>query len=68
MNLINGYVEEVLSEPYYVDNKAKYGEDKFNWWAVDVKYSDIGSGGERTLTFKTKEEAEEIEEGYKFLH
>lgn len=33
MNYLDGYVEEVLSEPYYDD----YGSGIFRWW---VKVSD----------------------------
>ena len=33
MNYLDGYVEEVLSEPYYDD----YGSGIFRWW-VEVSY------------------------------
>lgn len=33
MNYLDGYVEEVLSEPYYDD----YGSGIFRWW-VKVSY------------------------------
>ena len=36
MNYLDGYVEEVLSEPYYDD----YGSGIFRWW-VKVSYIEI---------------------------
>ena len=44
MNYLDGYVEEVLSEPYYDD----YGSGVFRWW-VEVSY--ICEGTESTTTF-----------------
>ena len=44
MNYLDGYVEEVLSEPYYE-----------------------GIGAVTTLMFDTREEAEAVKTGYKFL-
>ena len=41
MNYLDGYVEEVLSEPYYDD----YGSGIFRWW-VEVSY--ICEGTEST--------------------
>lgn len=32
MNYLDGYVEEVLSEPYYDD----YGSGIFRWWMCDI--------------------------------
>lgn len=37
MNYLDGYVEEVLSEPYYDD----YGSGIFRWW-VKVSIEGIG--------------------------
>ena len=68
MNTVTAYVTEVLSNPYYVDNENKYGEGHYNWWAVDVKYQDMGGSGEKSLTFDSKKEAEKVEKGYKFSH
>ena len=60
MNEVTAYVTEVLSEPYFVD--------KYNWWAVDVIFSDMGGSREKTLTFANEEKAKEVEKGYKFSH
>lgn len=62
MNYLDGYVEEVLSEPYYDD----YGSGIFRWW-VKVSYICYGMGAVTTLMFDTKEEAEAVKPGYKFL-
>lgn len=62
MNCIDGYVEEVLSEPYYDD----YGSGIFRWW-VRVSYVSEGCGVITTLMFDAKEEAEAVKPGYKFL-
>lgn len=61
MNYLDGYVEEVLSEPYYDD----YGSGVFRWW-VKVSYICYGMGAVTTLMFDTKEEAEAVKPGYKF--
>ncbi len=58
MNLCDGIVTEVLSEPYF-----KYG----CWW-VDVNYlswSDTPS--ETNLMFHCEEDARAVLPGYKFL-
>ena len=52
MNYLDGYVEEVLSEPYYDD----YGSGIFRWW-VKVSYVCEGIGAVTTLMFDTREEA-----------
>lgn len=44
MNYLDGYVEEVLSEPYYDD----YGSGIFRWW-VKVSYDCYGMGAVTTL-------------------
>ena len=44
MNYLDGYVEEVLSEPYYDD----YGSGIFRWW-VKVSYVCEGIGAVTTL-------------------
>lgn len=59
---LDGYVEEVLSEPYYDD----YGSGVFRWW-VEVSYVCEGIGAVTTLMFDTREEAEAVKIGYKFL-
>lgn len=50
MNYLDGYVEEVLSEPYYDD----YGSGVFRWW-VKVSYVCEGIGAVTTLMFDTRE-------------
>lgn len=63
MNLIDAYVVEVLSKPKY-----RKIED-VEWWEVEVNSIDMGEKIEReSLTFKTKEEAEEVKVGYIFQH
>lgn len=62
MNYIDGYVEEVISEPYYDD----YGSGIFRWW-VEVSYVSEGCGAITTLMFDTKEEAEAVKPGYKSI-
>lgn len=47
MNYLDGYVEEVLSEPYYDD----YGSGIFRWW-VEVSY--ICEGTESTTILITR--------------
>lgn len=49
MNYLDGYVEEVLSEPYYDD----YGSGVFRWW-VKVSYVCEGIGAVTTLMFDTR--------------
>lgn len=63
MNYIDGYVEEVISEPYYDD----YGSGIFRWW-VEVSYVSEGCGAITTLMFDTKEEAEAVKPGYKSIN
>lgn len=63
MNYLDGYVEEILSEPYYDD----YGSGIFRWW-VEVSYVCYGIGAVTTLMFDTREEAEAVKPGYKFLN
>lgn len=53
MNYLDGYVEEILSEPYYDD----YGSGVFRWW-VKVSYVCEGIGAVTTLMFDTREEYE----------
>lgn len=62
VNYLDGYVEEILSEPYYDD----YGSGIFRWW-VKVSYICEGIGAVTTLMFDTREEAEAVKPGYKFL-
>lgn len=62
MNYLDGYVKEVLYEPYYDD----YGSGIFRWW-VEVSYVCEGIGAVTTLMFDTREEAEAVKPGYKFL-
>lgn len=62
VNYLDGYVEEILSEPYYDD----YGSGIFRWW-VKVSYICEGVGAVTILMFDTREEAEAVKPGYKFL-
>ena len=60
MNLIDGHVIEVLTEP----TLTEIG------YTIDVKYWDDGgiSTQPKTLGFATKEQAEKVEKGYIFQH
>lgn len=63
LNLMDAYVTKVLSKPRHV---KMYGTE---WWEVEVVAIDMGERLEQeTLTFKTKEEAEEVKVGYIFQH
>lgn len=65
MNLCDYYVKEVLSEPTFID---RYKEDGVTWWEVEVSYIyDNGVEKETALTFDTKEGAEKVKKGYRFL-
>lgn len=58
MNLLDAYVEEVLSEP----KQNEYG------WYVEVSYTCWSDKVEhRQLYFKTQEEAAKVTKGYSFL-
>ncbi|MED2007025.1 hypothetical protein P4V39_02680 [Brevibacillus borstelensis] len=63
MNLVDAVVTKVLREPRYNDQYTDVG---VVWWEVTVEYDCYGRTGERTLTFKTKEEAEKVTPGYEF--
>jgi len=57
MNLIDIYVVEILSEPFYEYEK---------WW-LKVKSNAYGRLIEDTLMFDSKEECLKIKKGYKYL-
>jgi len=59
MNLVDCVVTKVLGEPYYLWCK----------WMIDVQYEDDCSIQVSTMSIvcNTKEEAESIKVGYKFL-
>ena len=57
MNLLDAVVIKVKSQPF---------EDYGYWW-VKVDYDCWSVKSETQLMFKTKEEAELVEIGYKFL-
>ncbi len=44
----------------------KYAADGVVWWEVAVEFDCYGRLSERTLTFKTKAEAEKVTVGYEF--
>ena len=66
MNEINAQVTKVLSKPKF--NKETGNHGTAEWWSIKVECVDMGGYQEKELTFKTKEEAEKVEEGYKFKH
>jgi len=57
MNLVDCFVKEILSEPY----------QKYNKWWLDVKYDSWGRESKTELMLNTKEEAENIKVGHKFV-
>lgn len=57
MNLVECYVTKVLSKPYKV-NKL---------WCVKVEYDCYGHISKGTVDTFTKEEADKVDVGYKFL-
>jgi YD repeat-containing protein len=62
MNLVDAYVTKVLSEPEFIDTYKEY-----KWWQVRVEYNSYGRLSETELTFKTKDETEQVKVGYHFL-
>jgi len=64
MNLLDAYVKRVLSKPVFND---KYTDEGATWWEVEVEYTCWSDKVEtRKLIFKTREEAEKVDVGYKF--
>jgi hypothetical protein len=61
MNLLDAVVKKVLSEPKFVEYNG------YQWWEIEVEYDCYGALSKTKLTFKTKEEAEKVKVGYKFL-
>ncbi len=57
MNLVDCVVTEVLAEPY----------EKYSVWWVLVRYNSWGHESDTTLMAKTKEEADRVKIGHKFL-
>jgi hypothetical protein len=57
MNLIDFYVTEIISEPYFEYNK---------WW-LDVVAITHGVKSKHQLMFNSKQECDKIEVGYKFV-
>jgi hypothetical protein len=57
MNLIDFFVTEIVSEPYFEYNK---------WW-VKVKANGYGVVSNHELMFDTKEQCLNVTVGYKFL-
>lgn len=62
MNLIDAVVTKVVGMKY-----DDYGSGKYRWW-VYVEYEDIGGTGTTSIMCNSKDEAEKITIGYKFLH
>ena len=57
MNLIDFFVTEIVSEPYFEYNK---------WW-IDVRADGYGVVSKHQLMFNTKEQCLNVSVGYKFL-
>ncbi|HFU8482717.1 TPA: hypothetical protein ACH7GJ_005584, partial [Escherichia coli] len=57
MNLVDAFVTKVISGPY-----EEYGK----WW-VDVEYISWGVPGKSRLMFGSREQAQEVQEGFRFL-
>lgn len=64
MNLVDAYVTKVISEPTW---RFYYGKQSVTWWEVEVEYDSYGVIDTQKLSFSTKEEAEQVKEGYHFL-
>lgn len=62
MNTIKHVVTEVVGEPQH----KEWPEENLECWTLKVMADSYGRIGEHTLTFDTKEQAEEVEEGYTF--
>lgn len=58
MNLIDAKVTKVIGNPYF----------KYRKWWIKVESVDMGGSSKDNLMFDTKEEAEAVQPGYKFLH
>jgi len=56
MNLLDHYVKEIISEPYF----------KYDKWCIDVMAECYGRW-KHTLMFKTKEECLNVKIDYMFL-
>ena len=57
MNLVDAFVTKVISGPY-----EEYGK----WW-VDVEYISWGVPGKSRLMFDSREQAQEVQEVFRFL-
>lgn len=57
MNLVDCYVKKVLSKPY----------ERYGMWCIDVEFDSYGHRLEGTIYGLTKEEADNVDVGYKFL-
>ncbi|HCP2286677.1 TPA: hypothetical protein OC142_005145 [Escherichia coli] len=57
MNLVDAFVTKAISGPY-----EEYGK----WW-VDVEYISWGVPGKSRLMFGSREQAQEVQEGFRFL-
>lgn len=62
MSVLENYVTEIIGKPYCHD----YGSDNFKW-CLKVKAVCYGDECESTLIFDTKEEADRVQLGDKFL-
>lgn len=57
MNLVDCYVKKVLSKPY----------ERYGMWCIDVEFDSYDHRSEGTIYGLTKEEADNVDVGYKFL-
>lgn len=57
MNLVDCFVTKVLSKPY----------EHYGMWCVDVEFDSYGHKSKGTIYGLTKEEADKVDVGYKFL-
>lgn len=62
MNAVDAYVTKVLEPPTFID---KYPD--VQWWEVGVEYDSYGVLSETKLTFRSKDEANRVCVGYRFL-
>jgi hypothetical protein len=61
MNIVDGVVTKVLSDPTYISSFD------VKWWQVEVEYNSWGTISNTVLVFPTFEQAYAVVEGYKFL-
>jgi len=60
MNLVDCYVVELLSKPFF--------EESSGCWGVEVSFNSYGTISKSKIFFDTEKEANKVKKGYKFLN